>query len=75
MIEYQGMARVRRELENIIVLIDELEKKGVPRKTIVKLIQNESENVAKKNECSCEDQCIRIVHGNINASGDSGQDI
>ena len=41
MIQYCELARVRRELENILVLFDELEKRGIPKEVIVKKIVDE----------------------------------
>ena len=56
MIVYKVLSKVRRELDNIFVLMDELEKKGLPKEAIVKMILNESEKPSKKDECSSKDK-------------------
>ena len=55
MIKYENIARVRRETENILLLIDELEKRGIPKEVIVNIILNESKNPNKKDEYSSKD--------------------
>jgi len=42
-ISYTNIARVRRETENILMLVDELSKRGIPKEIIVKIILNEHE--------------------------------
>jgi hypothetical protein len=56
LINYDDLARVRRELENILLLVDELESKGVPKEVITNLIKNESEKLSSKNERVSKDQ-------------------
>ena len=56
MIEYTNIARVRRELENILMLIDELEAKGLPKGIIIDIILNESGKTNSEDEHSGEDQ-------------------
>jgi hypothetical protein len=40
LISYNNIARVRREVENILLLVDELDKKGVPKDLIIDAIVN-----------------------------------
>jgi hypothetical protein len=56
LINYDDLARVRRELENILLLVDELESKGIPKEAITNLIKNESEKLSNKNERVSKDQ-------------------
>lgn len=56
MITYDILARVRRELENVLILMDELELKGIERKDIIKLITNESKESNITNECTCKNK-------------------
>jgi hypothetical protein len=56
LITFDRLARVRRELENVLILIDELELKGIERKDIVKLITNESKGSNITNECTCKNK-------------------
>lgn len=45
MIHYRSLAKARRELENMLLLINELEEKGVPKELIVdELIKSFEEN-------------------------------
>lgn len=48
MIKYTELARVRRELENILLLIDELDQRGIPKDVIVDKIIDEKPS--SKNE-------------------------
>ena len=58
LIRYRGLARVRRELENILVLIDELQERGVSRDQINRIIENitEDEKADSKDECPGKEQ-------------------
>ena len=56
MITYDRLARVRRELENVLILMDELELKGIERKDIVNIITNESKESIITNECTCKNK-------------------
>ena len=44
------LSKVRRELENILILVDELKSKGVSREVINKMIIHEFEKVTKEDE-------------------------
>ena len=55
MISYQNIARVRRELENILLLIDELEAKGIPKGIIIDIIINEPEETTSEDDRPAED--------------------
>lgn len=50
MIDYRHIARVRMELENILLLIGELEKKGIEKSLIVDIILNEHERPNSEDE-------------------------
>jgi hypothetical protein len=56
LIDYKNLARVRREAENLLILVDELDKRGVPKEIIVNMIVNESEKPVKKNEYPKQDK-------------------
>jgi len=56
LINYQNIARIRREVENILLLIDELEAKGLPKGIIIDIILNESQKPNKENECTGKDK-------------------
>ena len=56
MITYQNIARIRREVENLLLLVDELEKKGIPKYIIINTILNEPQKPSKNDECSCKDE-------------------
>jgi hypothetical protein len=56
LITYENIARVRREVENILLLVDELEDRGIPKGVIVNIILNESEKPSNKDECSSKDK-------------------
>ena len=43
MICYQHIKKVRYEVERILLMVDELEKKGIPKDLIVNVILNEHE--------------------------------
>lgn len=55
MIDYRVLARIRREVENILLLVDELEAKGIPKAIIVDIIINESEKVDSQNDGTSEE--------------------
>ncbi len=55
MIKYQNIARVRREAENILLLVEELEKKGIPKYIIINTILNEPKEPSKNDERPSED--------------------
>lgn len=55
MIEYTHIARVRREVENILLLVDELDKKGIPKAIIVDIIINAHEGFNQKDERPTKD--------------------
>ena len=55
MINYTELARVRRELENILLLIDELEEKGVPKGIIIDKIIDEPEETDNQDEHPAKD--------------------
>jgi len=50
------LSKVRRELENILILVDELEKKGVSKEVINKMIINEFDRITKEDEQDSQDQ-------------------
>jgi len=50
MIDYHNIARVRREVENILLIVDELENKGIPKAIIVDIILNVSQEPNKEDE-------------------------
>ena len=50
------LSKVRRELENILILVDELESKGISREVINKMIVDEFERITKENESDSQDQ-------------------
>jgi len=50
MISYHNIARVRREVENILLLVDELENKGIPKAVIVDIILNVSQEPNQEDE-------------------------
>lgn len=52
MIKYDNIARVRREVENILMLVYELEDKGIPKDVIINAIINEPKEHTKKDEDS-----------------------
>ncbi len=56
MITYQNIARIRREVENILLLVDELEKKGIPKYIIINSILDESKKPDKNDECTCKNK-------------------
>ena len=56
MIGYKILAKVRRELDNILILMDELETRGLPKDEIVNIILHESEKLTKTDEQSNEDE-------------------
>ena len=53
MIIYHNLVRVRRELENIFLLMNELEDKGVPKDIIVDKIIHECKNDSSENAETC----------------------
>jgi hypothetical protein len=55
MITYQNIARIRREVENLLLLVDELEKKGIPKYIIINTILDEPKVTSKNNERPSED--------------------
>jgi hypothetical protein len=52
LIKYDNIARVRREVENLLLLVDELRDRGIPKELIVNVIIDEHRKVSKKNEYS-----------------------
>jgi hypothetical protein len=50
LIKYDNIARVRREVENILILVDELDKRGIPKEIIINAILDESKKPYNKNE-------------------------
>ncbi len=56
MIGYKVLAKVRRELDNILILMDELEDRGLPKDEVVKIILNESRKLTKTDEHPNEDK-------------------
>ena len=50
MITYKNITRVRRELENILLLVDELEEKGIPKEVIINTIINEPKKSSQEDE-------------------------
>ena len=56
MIEYTNIVRVRREVENILLLMEELENRGLCKEAIVNIILNESTKSSKKDECPCKNK-------------------
>jgi DNA-binding transcriptional MerR regulator len=46
-IEYKGLARARRELENILVIIEELKEIGFSKEEIRELINESKESTSK----------------------------
>lgn len=50
------LSKVRRELENILILVDELESKGLSREVINKMIIDEFEKITKEDESDSQDQ-------------------
>ncbi len=55
MITYNNIARVRREVENILLLVDELDKKGIPKYIIINTILDEPKATRKNDERPSED--------------------
>ena len=58
------LSKVRRELENILILVDELESKGISREVINKMIIDEFERITKENEPDSQDQRGRSICSN-----------
>ena len=56
MIKYDNIARVRREVENLLLLVDELRDRGIPKELIVDVIIDEHRKVGKKDEYSNKDK-------------------
>lgn len=56
LIKYDSIARVRREVENLLILVDELSDRGIPKEVIVNTILNESAKPVKKDECTCKNK-------------------
>ena len=56
MISYRNITRIRIELENVLLLIGELEKKGIPKSLIVDIILNEHKKPDSEDECTGKDQ-------------------
>lgn len=56
MISYQNISRIRREVENILLLVYELEDKGIPKDVIINAIIDEPKKSDKKDECPCKDK-------------------
>jgi hypothetical protein len=56
LIEYTNIARVRREVENLLILVDELRDRGIPKDLIVNVIINEHQKSSEKNEHSNKDK-------------------
>jgi hypothetical protein len=57
------LSSIRRELENIYMLVDALEIMGVKRELINKAITNELEKTDKENEPDCQDEPSRDIRG------------
>ena len=55
MIEYKGLARARRELENILLMIEELKEIGFSKEEIRQLI-NEPKEATKEHESITDDK-------------------
>ena len=55
------LSKVRRELENILILVDELESKGVLREVINKMIIDEFERITIKDEPDSKDGPGRAI--------------
>jgi hypothetical protein len=49
------LSKVRRELENILLLVDELEKRGISREVINEMILDEFERITKEDESHSQD--------------------
>ena len=56
MITYDNIARVRREVENLLILVDELRDRGIPKELIVNVILNEHTKASKTDERSNKDK-------------------
>ena len=56
MIKYDNIARVRREVENLLLLVDELRDRGIPKELIVDVIIDEHRKTSKKDEYSNKDK-------------------
>ena len=54
MIDYRNITRIRIEVENLLLLVDELEKKGIPKDLIVNVILNEHEKPNNEDERTSE---------------------
>ena len=50
MIKYDNIARVRREVENLLILVDELRDRGIPKELIIDVIIDEHKKASKKDE-------------------------
>ena len=50
------LSSIRRELENILLLVDELEDKGVLRNVVNEIIVDEFKKTTKKDEPDSEDE-------------------
>jgi hypothetical protein len=55
LIEYSNIARVRREVENLLILVDELRDRGIPKELIIDVILNEHKKPGEKDEHSDKD--------------------
>ena len=51
-------------MENILILVDELELKGISREVINKMIVDEFERITKENESDSQDQRGRGIRSN-----------
>ena len=58
------LSKVRRELENILILVDELESKGVLREVINKMIIDEFERITIKDVPDSQDGPGRTFRSN-----------
>ena len=56
MIVYKNISKVRRELENMLLLVDELEERGIPRYIIIDAVKNEFGHFSKTYEYPGKDQ-------------------
>jgi hypothetical protein len=56
LIKYDNIARVRREVENLLLLVDELRDRGIPKELIVNVIIDEHRKAGKENEHSNKDK-------------------
>ncbi len=55
MISYRNITRIRIELENVLLLIGELESKGIPKDLIISIIKNEHKKPVKEDERTGKD--------------------